>query len=1203
MMTKKQVLPQQLLLCSFLILLSTPVQAQITPDNTLSPEASLLTPNIQLRGANTDLINGGAQRGNNLFHSFTQFNINDGQRVYFANPSGVVNILTRVTGNQASNISGILGVDGAANLFLINPVGILFGQNARLDIRGSFVATTANGMQFGNQGVFSATNPEAPPLLNINPSALFFNQISPNSQGIINQILPNSNDAVVTSTFSPQQGSRYWVGGNVTFDAGQWGVTNNRAELGGLVENGSVGLVGNGNQMQLAFPEGVARADVLFKNNAFLSTTGGGAITVNARNFRLSGNSSVGAFLLPGEGQAGVSDANVVVNATGDVTLDGLSQISNIGLQNSLGDTGNITINAQSIRLTNQSFIANNAQRSRGNIILNAKDNISLETNSIINTVGQPNSIGKSGNIEIKAINITLDGDNVFVNASNLHEGKGGDISVVADNSIVINGFASISSTSAGQEDSGDIELQTQSLTLTNGGNIGTQPSGLGNSGNLLINASESVLVSGTTTFDNLQTGQKITTSSRLATNVFGAGKSGQLTVNTKRLSINDGGEITTRTLLSRGGNLTINAKDSVEVAGRSSNASSTISTTTFGSGNAGTLNINTGRLSIRDSGLITTSTSGTGKGGNLTIDARGLVEVVGASLSSPNSVSSIFTGTLGSGDAGDIMITSQDFSVRNGAQVNTGTTAAGKGGNLTVNANGNVEVFGASVNGLVNSRISTSANRGLTGNAGDLTINAQNVLARDSGQVTAVTGGQGKGGNLTVNTLGKLELIGSSAKGILPTTFSTSALIGSSGNAGDMTITSQDLFVRDGAEISASTSGEGKAGNLTINASNLVKLSGASVNGRISGIAASVQPGSTGDAGSLTIKAQDLLVADGARVFTGTFAVGRAGNLTVNAENSIQLAGTSIGGLPGGLVASTENSSSGDAGDLIVNTRNLLARDGAGVFVNSNGTGNAGILTMNANITRLDNKASFNANTRSPNKDPNREQATINLNTQALIMRRGSNITTNAIGANVIGGNININADVLAAFEDSDIGANSTNFRGGRVRITSQGIFGTQTRNFQTLQSDITATGASPDLIGSTEINTPDVDSTQAIIELPEEVVDATRRVAQICPVNPGDKLIGEFTITGRGSLPPNPLEPLSGTTNTTKLATLESNNTSNHIIPYREQNQQNAIIEAQGWMKTTDGSVELVAMAPQATPTARSSVPNCSTGVSPVR
>src|ERR671933_204580 len=145
-----------------------PAVAQITPDATLGTESSVVTPNINIRGLPGDRIDGGAVRGANLFHSFQEFNVGDGQRVYFANPTGIENILSRITGNNLSNILGTLGVDGGANLFLLNPNGIIFGPNAKLDIAGSFVASTANSVVFENGYQFSAKNPEAPPLLTVN---------------------------------------------------------------------------------------------------------------------------------------------------------------------------------------------------------------------------------------------------------------------------------------------------------------------------------------------------------------------------------------------------------------------------------------------------------------------------------------------------------------------------------------------------------------------------------------------------------------------------------------------------------------------------------------------------------------------------------------------------------------------------------------------------------------------------------------------------------------------------------------------------------------------------------------------------------------------------------------------------------------------------------------------------------------------------
>ncbi|NEP28824.1 MAG: filamentous hemagglutinin N-terminal domain-containing protein [Moorea sp. SIO3I6] len=153
---------------SLCLLLASPTNAQLTPDSTLGNENSIVTPNQTIRGAVADLIEGGAIRDSNLFHSFLEFNVGNGQRVYFDNPDGITNILTRVTGNNLSQILGTLGVNGSANLFLLNPNGINFGANASLDVAGSFVASTADSVVFDNGFNFSATDPNAPPLLTIN---------------------------------------------------------------------------------------------------------------------------------------------------------------------------------------------------------------------------------------------------------------------------------------------------------------------------------------------------------------------------------------------------------------------------------------------------------------------------------------------------------------------------------------------------------------------------------------------------------------------------------------------------------------------------------------------------------------------------------------------------------------------------------------------------------------------------------------------------------------------------------------------------------------------------------------------------------------------------------------------------------------------------------------------------------------------------
>ena len=146
---------------------STAAVAQIIPDTTLGNESSTVTQGV-IKELPSAIIQGGAIRGSNLFHSFQEFNINSGQGAYFTSTPQIENILTRVTGNNPSNILGKLGVLGNANLFLMNPKGIIFGPNASLDLGGSFLATTASSIVFSDRTQFSATPEATPALLSVN---------------------------------------------------------------------------------------------------------------------------------------------------------------------------------------------------------------------------------------------------------------------------------------------------------------------------------------------------------------------------------------------------------------------------------------------------------------------------------------------------------------------------------------------------------------------------------------------------------------------------------------------------------------------------------------------------------------------------------------------------------------------------------------------------------------------------------------------------------------------------------------------------------------------------------------------------------------------------------------------------------------------------------------------------------------------------
>lgn len=141
-----------------LSLIATSVNGQVTPDGSLPT-------NVEQQGKVVE-ITGGEKAGSNLFHSFQDFSVPTGNEAFFNNGVDIGNILSRVTGGNISSIDGLIRANGSANLFLVNPAGIVFGNNARLDIGGSFLGSTAP-LLFDDGTEFSATD-VATPVLTIN---------------------------------------------------------------------------------------------------------------------------------------------------------------------------------------------------------------------------------------------------------------------------------------------------------------------------------------------------------------------------------------------------------------------------------------------------------------------------------------------------------------------------------------------------------------------------------------------------------------------------------------------------------------------------------------------------------------------------------------------------------------------------------------------------------------------------------------------------------------------------------------------------------------------------------------------------------------------------------------------------------------------------------------------------------------------------
>ncbi|MBD2515791.1 filamentous hemagglutinin N-terminal domain-containing protein [Nostoc sp. FACHB-973] len=717
-------------------------------------------------------IGGGIQRGSNLFHSFSEFNVDLGATVLFIDP-GVTNILTRVTGNGRSNILGTLGVSGGnANLFLINPNGIFFGSNAKLDVRGSFVGTTANAIQFGNQGFFRASVSEVP-LLTVNPSALFYQ----NPKGVIqnNSIASagvDSTNSAVLGLRVPDGRSLLLVGGEVNLDGGRLNAFGGRVELGGLAESGVIGLDVDNNNFHLSFPENTALADVSVSNGARVDVTanGGGSIILNANNISISGNQT---RLFNGirRGIAGGQAGDITLNATEALSVTDDSRILNRVLSGAEGNSGNINIKAGSLSLSRggQVQAVTFGKGNAGNVNIDVRNGtitVVGERSRIDSTV-ERTAVGNAGGINISARELALR-DGGLLLAPTFGQGNAGNILVQVSDFVSLESFDSrISSTvSPGAVgNAGEIKITTRSLSLTGGSQIASSVlnqttgnlGGRGNGGNITINASDSVTILGTSPETGLSSGLFA------ATETGAEGRAGNITINTAAFHIANGGVVNTQTLnQSNAGNISINATTFEAINGGQ------IITTAANSGNAGNITVkatdriilsgsdptfterstnpkfkkdNTVQNEGAASGLFaSTRADSTGLGGNIAIETGQFIVQDQAQVS---------VSSQGKGDAGNIDVNAHILSLDNQGKL-TSETQSGKGGNITLQLRDLLLM-------RRNSQISTNAGKaGSGGDGGNITINVPNgfIVAAplENNDITA-NAFFGNGGNILITT------------------------------------------------------------------------------------------------------------------------------------------------------------------------------------------------------------------------------------------------------------------------------------------------------------------------------------------------------------------------------------------------------------------------------------------------------------------
>ena len=1107
--------------------------------------------NIAINARNLDILGGSEVQGG----TFASTGLAGGQ-------SG--DIILNATGAIAigsSTVDNSVGIGNAGDIE-ITTVSLTLNNGALLDSR-TFGQGDAGNVIFDVDGAVEIVDGK------------IFSNVRPGGVGNGGEIniqagsLSLSDGAQITSsTFATGNA------GNVILDV------DGAVEIvdGRIFSNVEAGGVGNGGEINI--------------QAGSLSLIDGGQI-----QSRLRGSSDT---VPGGRGQGG----KVNIDVRDRVTLAGVNQsILASGIltdvdPGAVGNAGNIQIKAGSLTLRDGAFVqsSTDSQGNAGNVTIDVEKTVTLSNNADIfsNINSRAIATGKPSTVKIKAGSLFITDADSSISTSTFATGNAGNVIFDVDGAVELVDGTIFSNVEAGAVgDGGTVSINSGFLSLTDGGQIiasanaedDRQNGGLGNAGNVLIDVKGDVIVSG----KSQQNGQL----SAIFTDVDpgAVGNAGNIQIKASSLTLRDGAFLESSTgSKGNAGNVTIDVEKAVTLS-NDADIFSNIESDAVATGEPSTVKINAGSLLIADAdSSISTSTFATGNAGNVIFDVDGAVEIVDGKIFSN-------VGAGGVGNGGEINIQAGSLSLINGAQITSSTFATGNAGNVTINAEGSVELVGGD--------IFSTVEPGGIGNGGEINVTARNFSLSSGSELLAQTRGNGNAGNIRVNATDSVIIsgvapflildnseAGGASSGLLTNTEKTA-----NGQAGDIKVTTSKLQITDGGVLSARTRNDFTGGNITVNA-NTLDLTG------------------------------------GGQILTTTFSGGNAGNINLIVSDRIQISGSDptyferIQSLldegfskdqveftidpvspQSGIFANTAPGSTGRGGNIFIDPKQVTIKDDGTISAKSVGTGEAGNITLIGDNLTLD-RGTITA------ESSGASGGNINLNIRdLLLLRRNSQISATAgteQGAGN-GGNININTGLLIGFpkENSDITANAFAGTGGKVNIQAEAIFGIKPLSRAELQrllnttdpnlldpsrlnsSEITAISQeNPSLSGQVNISTPDIDPSKGLVELPENVVDPRKQIAQN-PCKQG--LDSEFNITGRGGLPPSPNQVLSN--DSTRVRWVEPAPTvptqrqyqrtesDNSSIPNPKSQTPNPIIPARGWVFNEKNQVVLTAYDPTMT------------------
>lgn len=835
----------------------------------------------------------GTTAGNNLFHSFSEFNIVPGQTVRFTGSNSLQNVISRVTGPDSSSINGVLqSLIPNAAFFFINPHGVTFGVGAQVDVPGAFHVSTADKLDFQHGGGSFYTDPNlSSTLSNEAPASLGFLATNAANNGLIE--VNNAHLAVNTGQKMDM------VAGGITVENGA-SLTAVTGEIRLVAKQGGGEVsVQNGTDGGLSLPDNTP------------TTTNAGDVKIIAGTIDSSGN---------GGGRVAIWGGNTVF------TNGALINADNTGVIDATIEKG-IVVYANELTALYSSFTFSAYDRgsnSNANVYFAITDNFDLYSSSSIFTNAY--GIGGAGNTVVNAGGVLIDG-------------RGSDqlISGIFSASGVGGGFGT-SLYSTGH--AGSIRLNViNDIFIYEHGGVNAASSGLGDAGGILVNA-RNLYIDGRNNANFILPNNRGIGGTGISVYSSGIGNGGNVDINLSgALNMYGGGVITSQTSgVGSAGNLAINAHDiNVNGNGYSFNfnginlITGIYSDTVFGGrGDAGILDIHVlGNLAVNGGRISSSSAFSSGNAGdvkinagNIKIDSLGLVDYEGILSASFYS----------SGHAGEVNVISNGFlDIMNGGSISSSVVHSfGNAGDVNVQAK-NITIDGANIAGQSTGILSLADNMS-TGNAGSVTVKALvDLKLLNEGSISSSSLGMGHAGNVNIDA-SQLDLV----------TGDISAAVGpvsdaQSGNiniqvGGIMRLIDQSLINIENAGT-AVTPDFIRPGNIAIHATDIIMQNSRITSNSIGNVSA----------GNIIINFSHSMYMDPSFIST-TANTGNGGSISIDGKGLLMLQNSSL--------TTDVSGANGNGGNILISVPELLLETGA---IQANAIGGYGgniILNLNSLIS-----------------------------------------------------------------------------------------------------------------------------------------------------------------------------------------------------------------------------------------------------------